>query len=151
MREVLDIREVAKVIFATAKEILQQEGSLRPVRLSLNAAGELKGEREAAQRTQGAADVAVFTICETTYQVFEPHRLPAGESGEMPYGWIKDHQRHDCFHMRLEVLGQEPTCIVVPFRRCPDGTLEFGEQWEGPEHIEGPPPPTCEGNEGAEN
>lgn len=151
MREVLDIREVANGIFARAKEILQQEGSLRTVRLVLNAAGELKDEQEVGQRAQGAPAVAFFTVCKTTYQVFEPDRLPPGESGKMPDGWIEDRQRHDCLDVRIEVPGQEPTCIVIPFRRCADGTIEFGEQWEGPEDFKGPAPPKCEAEEGQRN
>ena len=151
MSEVLDISEVAKGVFSRAKEILQHEGSLPPVRLVLNASGQLKDIQEDRQRTQRAAAVALFTVCETTYQAFESLRLPPGESGTMPEGWIKDTQPHDCLDMRIEVPGQEPTCIVVPFRRCPDGTIEFGEQLEGLEEFKGPLPPSCDGNKGPVN
>jgi hypothetical protein len=151
MSEVLDISEVAKGVFSRAKAILQHDGSLWPVRLVLNADGELKNEQEAGQRAQMAAAVALFTVCETTYQVFEPLRLPPGESGKMPDGWIEDSQPHDCLGMRIEVPGQEPTCIAVPFLRCLDGTIEFGEQWEGLEDFDIPPTPSGEGKKGLEN
>jgi hypothetical protein len=151
MSEVLDISEVAKGIFARAKEILQHEGSLSRVRLILNGDGELEDGREAEPRTETVAAVAFFTVCEKSYQVFEPLRLPPGESGIMPEGWINDSQPHDCLDMRIEVPGQEPTCIVVPFRRCPDGRIEFGERWEGPEGFDGPAPPTGEAEQGPVN
>jgi hypothetical protein len=151
MSEVLDISEVAKGVFSRAKEILQHDGSLCPVRLVLNAAGKLKDEPEAGQGAQGAAAIALITVCETTYQVFEPDRLPPGESGKMPDGWIEDSGPHDCLDMRIEVPGQEPTCILAPFSRCLDGTIEFGEQWEGMEEFRGPLPPSCEGKKGLEN
>jgi len=151
MGEVLDISEVAKGVFSRAKEILVHEGSLRRVRLVLNASGELKDEPEAGLRARGVAAVALFTVCETTYQVFEPLRLPPGESGKMPDGWIEDSQPHDCLDMRIEVPGQEPTCIVAPFSRCLDGTIEFGEQLEGLEEFKGPLPPSCDGNKGPVN
>jgi len=151
MSEVLDISVVAKGVFSSAKEILQHEGSLCPVRLVLNAAGELKDEQQAGQRAQGAAAVPLFTVCETTYQVFEPLRPPPGESGKMSDGWIEDSQPHDCLDMRTEVPGQEPTCIVVPFRRRLDGTIEFGEQQEGLVEFKGPLPPSCDGNKGPVN
>jgi hypothetical protein len=185
MAEALDIWEVAKAIFARAKEILQQEGSLHPVRLVLNTAGELRSEhissdgktaacglsrelfpsedsgvyfgvppaapREAGQKTKRAAAVAFFTIRQATYQVFEPYRLPPSAPGKMPDGWIKDSQPHDCLDMRIEVPGQDPACIAVPFRRYPDGSIEFGEQWDGPEDFEGPAPPSSEAEGGLKN
>ena len=151
MSEVLDISEVAKGVFSRAKEILQHEGSLCPVRLVLNASGDLKDEHEAGQRAQGVAAVALFTVCETTYQVFEPLRLPPGESGKMAEGWIEDGQPYDCLDMRIEVPGQEPTCVFAPFRRCLDHTIEFGEQWEGVEEFKGPLPSSCDGNRGLVN
>jgi hypothetical protein len=151
MSEVLDISEVAKGIFARAKGILQHEGSLPPVRLVLNASGQLKDIQEDWQRTQMAAAVAFFTVCETTYQEFGPLRLPLGESGTMPEGWINDSLPHDCLDMRIEVPGQEPTCIVAPFRRCWDHTIKFGEQWEGPEDFKGPAPSPGDGDKGPEN
>ncbi|MGA2078646.1 MAG: hypothetical protein ABSH52_34600 [Terriglobia bacterium] len=151
MSEVLDISEVAKGVFSRAKEILQHEGSLCPVRLVLNASGQLKDVQEDRQRTQNAAAVAFFTVCETNYQAFEPLRLPPGESGKMPEGWINDSQPHDCLDMRIEVPGEGPTCIVIPFQRCPDGTIEFGQQLEGLEEFKGPLPPSCDGNKGPVN
>lgn len=151
MSDALDVREVAKGVFARAKEILQHEGSLRPLRLVLNAAGELKGWQEAGQRAQGSPVVASFRVCANTYQVFEPLRLPPGESGKMPDGWIEDGQPHDCLEMQIEAPGEKPTCIIVPFRRCWDHTIEFGEQWEGPEDFKGPAPPTRDGNKKPEN
>jgi len=151
MGEVLDISEVAKGVFSRAKEILQHDGSLCPVRLVLNADGDLKDEQEAGQRAQGAAAIALITVCETTYQVFEPLRLPPGESGKMPDGWINDSQPHDCLDMRIEVPGQGPTCIAVPFRGCPNGTTEFGEHWEGLEDFTGLGPPTWDGDKGPMN
>jgi len=151
MGDVLDISEVAKGIFAVAKEILQHEGSLPPVRLVLNASGQLKNVQDDRPRTQRAPAVAFFTVCETTYHAFEPLRLPQGEPGTMPEGWINDSQPHDCLDIRIEVPGQEPTCIVVPFRRWPDGTFEFGEQCEGRVDFDSPSPPSGRGNEGLEN
>jgi hypothetical protein len=50
MSEVLDIGEAAKGIFARAKENLQCEGSLPPVRLVLNASGQLKDIQEECGR-----------------------------------------------------------------------------------------------------
>jgi len=151
MSEVLDISEVAKGVFSRAKLTLQHEGSLPPIRLVLNASGQLRDVQEDRKRKQRASAVAFFTVCETTYQAFEPLRLPPGQSGKMPEGWIEDSQPHDCLGMRIEVPGQEPTCIAVPFRRCLDGTIEFGEQWEGREEFKGPASPTGGGDKRQEN
>jgi hypothetical protein len=115
MSEVLDISEVAKGVFSWAKEMLQHEGSLCPVRLVLNAAGDLKDEQEAGQRAQGVVAVALITVCETTYQVFEPLRLPPGESGKMPDEWIEGSQPHDCLDMRSKCQGRSRRASSLPF------------------------------------
>jgi hypothetical protein len=163
--ELLDIREIAQGLLTKAKKLLQEHGYLRPVGLILSATGELEALdldgrdkpvrrqriREFRHKARGATAVASFMIHEASYQVFEPLRLPPGETGEMPGGWVKDGQPHDCLDLRIEVPGQEPTSITVPFSRCENGTIEFGEEWEGPDDFKGPAPPRCEGEEKLKN
>jgi hypothetical protein len=163
MRESLDVRKVAETLFAKAKEILQEHGDLTPAGFVLEASGELEvidlygpdaaARRERAaefrQKARRATAVASFTVGQKTYQVFDPFRPE--EAGKMPAGWLEDRQEHDCIEMRIEAPGQEPKCVIVPFRRQRNGMVEFGEQWEGPEDFKGPAPPSCEGEEGPTN
>jgi hypothetical protein len=163
--EVLDVREVARRLFAAAKELLQKFGCLAPVGLVLNATGQIEpvdldGEDKNARREclrqfrrtgPSMTGVAFFTIRETSYQVFEPLRLPPGLTDKMTGGWIDDGRPHNCLDLRIEVPGQEPTSITVPFRRFPEGVIEFGEQWEGSDDFKGPAPPMCEAEEGLKN
>jgi hypothetical protein len=163
--ELLDIREIAQRLLTKAKELLQKHGYLTPVGLILSETWELEAldldGRDKAVRSQrirdfrhkarGATAVASFMIHEATYQIFEPLRLPPGETGEMPVGWIEDGQPHDCLDLRIEVPGQEPTSITVPFRRCENGKIGFGEQWEGPNDFKGPVPPRSAVEEGLKN
>ena len=163
--EVLDIREIAQGLLTKAKELLQEYGYLTPVGLILSATGEIEEVdldgrdktvrrqrlREFHIKARGATTAAFFMIREASYQVFEPLRLPSGETGEIPEGWIEDGQPHDCLDLRIEVPGQEPTSITVPFRRSADGTIEFGEQWDGPDDFNGSASPGSEAEEGLRN
>ena len=159
----LDVRGVAESMFAGAKELLQKHGDLSPRGFVLEATGELEvvdlygpneterreRVREFRQKARRAITVASFTICHTTYQVFEPFRPE--EAVEMPSGWVVDRQPHGCIEMRIEARGQEGNSVIVPYRRHPNGVVDFGEQWEGPEDFEGLPPPSCEAEEGLKN
>ena len=161
--EDLDVRKVAEGMFTRAKELLQKYGDLDPSGFVLEATGELEvvdlngpdaaarreRAREFRQKARRATAVASFTICHNTYQAFEPFR--AQEAGKMPRGWIADRQEHNCIEMRVEAPGQEPTCVIVPYWHHPNGIVEFGERWEGPEDFKGPAPPSCEGEEGPTN
>ena len=163
MIEDLDVRRVAESMFARAKELLQKYGDLNLTGFVLQATGELEvidlyrpdeaarrdRAREFRQKARRATAVASFTICHTTYEAFEP--FGAEHAGKLPRGWIENGHQHDCIEMRIEAPAQEPTCVIVPFYRHPNGIVEFGEQWEGPEDFKGPAPPSCKGEEGPTN
>ncbi len=163
MMEDLDVRRVGEGLFAKAKELLQECGDLNLTGFVLEATGELEvvdlngpdaaarreRKREFRQKARRATAVASFTICHNTYQAFEPFR--AQEAGKLPRGWIADRQEHHCIEMRIEAPGQEPTCVIVPFYPNPNGMVEFGEQWEGPQDFKGPAPPSGESEEGPTN
>lgn len=158
MESSIDVRAYAYGVLERFKKGLQEMGYLLPTGLVLEPTGRIdafeldlsnkEAEKQAMERLGRLARetqaVAVFTIKDTSYQVFP-------REGEEPATRTNDPNQADsfcpdgvprtCICMEIRVEGQTPTIVMIPYRISEQGKIEFGERAEAPLDFIGPEPP----------